>query len=371
MEKYKIQIKEKEKFIRKLSFLNLRDEVTNFMYKKTIASASRRDLLLFVLIFFLSIKKPNAKNSLLYSLLEQNLEKLQKFNKFLEEKRVMLKQGEYEKIKEKFKLTDALKYDVLFLLIEGVTDAEILKIKYSDFFKKNKELLKEFDVVVAKFGQQVDMTYLKFKEFHIEDDRYDEETGEHYDLSKSVYRPVKMRLRRKLDISLQQFTEIKEIKSESPIIVDFIQSVDPDIIFELWEKYHLVEYLKGIYDLIKNNVSLSLNLDLGDLIIGYILWKTTDGRKKKEKEEKNDNFKQKKTEYLKKENSLLKALNSSLQKTQESLEKEIENLENRLGKLEKKSELTGEENQLKKAISLELKKLKNLSVTVVKMETHD
>jgi hypothetical protein len=58
---------------------------------------------------------------------------------------------------------------------------------------------------------------------------------------------------KRIDLTLTLNTDIKSIKSQSPIDVILLQSIDPTIVFDIWDKYHLFEYVKNIWDFINQN----------------------------------------------------------------------------------------------------------------------
>ncbi|MDR1988207.1 MAG: hypothetical protein LBQ24_05790 [Candidatus Peribacteria bacterium] len=76
---FEVEIKEKQKFIQRLNFPQLNGEIYGFMYKKTILEQSRDSLGFYILIFFL-LFTDNKGNTLLYSLFENNLEKVKSLN---------------------------------------------------------------------------------------------------------------------------------------------------------------------------------------------------------------------------------------------------------------------------------------------------
>ncbi len=363
MTEYKIQIYEKKKYIRKLTFLNLKEEVTNFMYKRTVAASSRGDLLFFVLIFFLSIKSENSSNSLLKDLLEQNIGRLKLLNEMFATKKNQLKKYEYREVVESLGLQNLVKYDVIFLLIEAIENADLLEVKYRDYFLMNPELLNQLNYIVDSHGKDLSEFYTVFKGFDIEDDRYNSITGHYLDLSKSVYRPIKMRTRRKLDISLQQFTEITRIKSESPILVEFIQSIDPQIIFELWDKYHLASYIQSVWVEANNSPIISNFIGGGAAgsIVAWIQWKNTKDPNEKDLIKKE--LDKQKVLFLERENELLRALNHSIKTTPEKLANEVKKLREEILILREK-EKTKEEKRIYSSLKLELRNLENLSVVV-------
>jgi hypothetical protein len=128
-----------------------------------------------------------------------------------------------------------------------------------------------------------------FQASFIEDDRHDYR-GNYHDLSKSVYRTVRMRISRTLELNLQKYTSVQEITSRSPIDLTFIQYVDLHMLIELWNRLHLVEYLdsvaKPIVTAVKEHSEFQVNW--GEIVPLLIVWALTDGKnrlpKKKAKE---------------------------------------------------------------------------------------
>ncbi len=327
MKKIEIHITEKDKNGRQLTLFNFRDELVNFMYKKTIADSSRTSMRFFVLIFFLSLKI--GSKSLLMSLFDDNLPKLKNLNKAFSGK-TKLKRGEYSDLIKKNKLEDVFKYDVFFILITAILDSNKILTKFSDYFSENSEIKAEFEKVITKHKDDLEEFDLDFKTHLIADDRVDE-WGEHHDLSKSVYRTIKMRTSRSLDLELHKYAELRIVRSESPIDLTIIQHIHPQIIIDLWDTYKLGEYVKIVWKFANDNVIVAtfIGTVLADK---WLKWKAIDGKKKrKEKLKAKAEFNVAKTkpEQNKKLMKLAEVLAQSVVRSNEYLQNEIKILKNK------------------------------------------
>ena len=362
MKKIKVQIKEKDKGVKNLSLLNLRDEVVNFLYKDTVASSTKIDLQFFVLLFFLSIK---SKNKLLIeNLFDEAIPKFKKLNESFGKKKNFLKSKEYQKLVEESGLTDIFKYDVFFILVEAVLNINEIENRFSSFLEKNEDQRKGVEIIKSKYLKLLTDSMDTFQASRIEDDRYDE-YGNYHDLSKSVYRTVRMRNSRNLDLNLQKYTTVKEITSKSPIDLTFFQHIDPQIIFDLWDKYHLAEYVHSISSNIVNGIQnhVDLKINLGDLINGFLIYKITSPKDKKEKLKAQQVFEKAK---LKNENNtsvqeLVNILVKSVLNANKRLEKELDDTKKQVKKLKTSNIVLQDKDKISK-LEARVKHLENLSI---------
>src|SRR3989344_5168953 len=120
MREIQIHIREEEKSEAGLTLFNFREELVNFMYKKTVADSSRGSMRFYILIFFLSIKV-NSK-TLLEDLHEKNWKKLEALNHSFDKKE-KLRKNEYAKFVEDAGLTKIFRNDVFFLLMSSILDS--------------------------------------------------------------------------------------------------------------------------------------------------------------------------------------------------------------------------------------------------------
>lgn len=323
MKKIQVTIKEKDKKGKNLSILNLRDEVVNFLYKDTVANATKTDMQFFVILFFSLIKVGNK--TLLEKILDDGIPKFKELNNSLYSKKRYLKPGEYKETIKKHGLDELFRYDVFFVLIEAVLNIKEIQIQFGVFLDKNQRIKYLMSKVNLHYFIELQNSLEDFKDSRIKDDRYDE-YGKYHDLSKSVYRTVRMRSSRNLDLNLQRYTTIKSITSESPIILTFLQNIDPQIIFDLWDKYHLAEYVRSVtgdvWSVTRNHVSF--NVDLGDLVNAWLIYKFTPINNRKEKNKKRRDFEESKIKNKDSIDELNLKLVESVLNANERLEKEIE-----------------------------------------------
>ena len=360
---FKIDIKEKQKFIRKLNFPKLNAEIYNFMYKKTILEQSRDSLSFYILLYFL-ILKDKKWNSLLYSIFSDNLDKVEKLNKEFSKKEWNLKAWEYSEIKEKEWLTNLFKNDIFFHLVKTFFNLPKIYIEYNDFLKDHSYIKEELQKIDTTFSKKINKIYYEFYDHKIEDDREDDEWNT-LDLSKSIFHTINMRMSRKLDLALSLNTDIKSIKSSSPIDVTLLQTIDPTIIINIWNKYNLFDYTNQMWWYVSNNPLLSSTVwwILWQIVFKKLEYNKTDWRKDKKKRkelEKDIEKLNKKFEENSKTQTLLVTIINQIVNTQDNLDWRIEKIEENIIKLEK--DKTNNNNQEILQLQDDVKKLKNLDV---------
>ena len=364
-----IHITELEKSDAGLTLFNFRDELVNFMYKKTVADSSRVSMRFYILVFFLATRVESK--SLLLKLFDENFEKLKKLNEKFG-KRAKLQKNEYAKLVREAGLTEIFRNDILFLLLTSILESEKVLEKYSEYFVKEDELRKEFSTVVNKYGSKLTEFSEDFVQHFIADDRTDD-FGRSLDLSKSVFRTIQMRTSRQLDLTLHKYADLKSVKSESPIDLTILQHIDPRMVIDLWEIYNLGDYVKAVWGFAAD---FGVQSFLGFKGIQYITrkwlkWKNTDGRKqRKEKIKAKKEFEEalKDPKYTKQLAQLAAVLTESILKSNEFLQKEIEALEEQLQELAKtRSVISGKETDKKMdELKKRIEKLKNIKVKAVK-----
>ncbi len=372
MKRIEVKIKEKDKKGRPLTLLNFRDELVNFMYKKTVADSSRSSMHFFVLVFFLSLKI--EEKSLLIKIFDENIDSLKKLNKTFDGKK-RLKKGEYYDLVKENKLDQVFKYDIFFILITTVLDSKTILSKFDDYFYENKKLKDDFLEVVKKYEEDLERFDLDFKKHLIIDDRYDE-FGEYHDLSKSVYRTIKMRTSRQIDLSLHKYAEVKIISSQSPIDLSIIQHIDPQIIFDLWETYKLGDYVGIIWKSANSNpiVSGVISGFAGNVLAEkWLKWKSINGQKnRKEKKKAKIEFDIVKSD--KKQNKkllqLATVLAESVVKSNEYLRNEVDELRDRVRVLtENRTVLASKEsNKEIEMLKEKIEKLENIDISAKEKE---
>lgn len=362
MKRIEVSISEIDKGSKQLTLLNLRDEVVNVLYKETVANSTKSDLLFFILIFFLS-NRIDGK-SLLSKILDDAIPKFKKLNKDFLDKNRKLEAGEYSGLIQENELAEIFKYDVFFILIEAVLDIQEIESKFTVIINQDKTLIHEFKIIKEKYFQDLKDEIENFKKYEIKDDRLDYD-GNYHDLSKSVYRTVRMRNSRNLDLNLQKYTQVKSITSNSPIDFTFIQNIDVQILFDLWTKYHLAEYLKvnsiNVFNLLKNHSEFKVNW--GELVIAWIVYKNTSSKDKKDNQEAKESFekekeKEKNIKFLTEVTGVLvrSVVDADLQ-----LKKEISKVRSRITRLSKDESIYRDEEEIKR-LEDRLKGLLNLKV---------
>lgn len=358
MKKIEVTIREKDKGGRNLSLLNLREEVVNFLYKDTIANSTKEDLQFFVLLFFICIKIDNE--TFLEKILDDGIPKFNKLNNSFAKKKGYLRPKEYRKMIDEHGLSELFENDIFFVIIEAVLNIKEIDKKFSSFYKENAETKRVIDKIISKYSDELNVSFSDFKSSRIQDDRYDEQ-GNYHDLSKSVYRTIRMRNSRNLDLNLQKYTSIKKITSESPIDLTFFQHIDPQIIFDLWDKYHVAYYMKSVWD--TANSSPILAGALGNLIVEFIKWKRIDGKNNRvEKEKAKKEFEASKATHGKSLDELTLKLVDSVLKANERLEKEIDNNRTQIRELSSVGVVLQDKEKIKK-LEERVSQLENLSVS--------
>lgn len=361
MKNIEVKIKEKDKKGKHLTLLNFRDELVNFMYKKTVADSSRSSMQFFVLVFFISLKIDNK--SLLMKVFDENIDNLKKLNKAFDGKK-RLKKGEYNTFVKENKLDKIFKYDIFFILITTILDFKSILNKFNDYFSENENTKDDFLEVVKKYKENLEGFDLDFKKHLITDDRYDE-FGEYHDLSKSIYRTIKMRTSRQIDLSLHKYAEVKIISSQSPIDLSIIQHIDPQVIFDLWETYKLGDYVKAIWNFTNQPLPAGGIILLADR---WLKWKSIDGQKKrKEKKKAKIEFDIAKNDKKQNEQLLQLAtvLAESVVKSNDYLKKEIDELKEK-AKLLSESKGTLSDKEGKKEVEIlkeKIERLENIDIS--------
>ena len=366
MKKIEVKIKEKDKGTKDLSLLNLRDEVVNFLYKDTVANSTKADLQFFVLLYFIAIRVDN--NTFLEKILDDGIPKFNKLNESFAKKKDYQRAQEYRKMVDEHNLSELFENDIFFVLIESVLNAAEIEKRYSSFLDKNPEVSRVIKAIRTKYASQLSLSFKKFKESKIEDNRYDE-YGNYNDLSKSVYRTVRMRNSRNLDLNLQKYTSVQEITSRSPIDLTFLQHVDQQIIFDLWDKYHVAEYAHTLAGSALTYVQqhVEMNVNLGDLVNAWLIYKLTSGKKRAEKDKAKAEFEKSKRVNGQVLEDLTLRLVDSVLRANERLEKEVEATRTHISKLSSAG-IGIQDKELIKKLEARVAQLENLSISAELIE---
>jgi hypothetical protein len=362
MKKIEIKIRQKEKGLRELSLLNLRDEVVDFLYKETIANSTKVDLQFFVILYFALIRIGNE--TLLEKILNEGIPKFTNLNNAFANETGYLRAHQYRKMIEEYGLIELFENDIFFLLIESMMQIEEMQARFETFLKEHAEIEVVLNKVAVNYAPKIVASFEIFQSKRIKDDRYDE-YGRYYDLSKSVYRTVRMRNARNLDLNLQKYTSIREITSKSPIDLTFFQQVDPQIIFSLWDKFHVADYMKTAWNFANDYplVSGAASMALYDLVKKFGQWKRIDGKKNHAAKNKaRREFDKSKSRNGKTLDDLTLRLVNSVLRANERLEKEIERSKVQLGELSDSSISSHNKAKIKKLES-RIAQLENLVVS--------
>gem|GEM_PF-1863928 len=272
MKTIEVKITEIDKGDRNLSFSNLKDEVVNFLYQDTVANSTKDDQLFYILFPFLVARSGNG--SLLEVIFDKAIPKVRALNEDFNSMKRRLNAGEYRRMVDAAGLEEIFRFDLFFLLVEAVQRTKEIEHRYSSFLNKHHDIKSTLDRINSKYSHELDTLMRGFRSSEITDVRVDDR-GISHDLSKSVYRTVRMRNARSLNFNIQRYTTVKEITSKSPILVSFLQYIDPQIMFDLWDKYHVADYVSGfgsgLADQFQSRVDTKFNL--GELINGYLIWK--------------------------------------------------------------------------------------------------
>lgn len=363
MQSIRVKIEEIDKGSKNLSVFNMQEEIAYFLYRDTVVSSARIDQLFFILIFFVAGKTGNQ--SLLESILESSLPKLEALNASFQSLNRQLKTGEYAALKEKIGLEGILKFDIFFILAEAVSRIELIQDKYADFLADHEEIVEVLNRVQKKYGENLKRSLAKFSAFEIEDERIDV-NGHSQDLGKSLYRMVHMRNARNLNVNLQKYTTLQDVTSRSPIVVILLQHLDPQMIFDLWDKYHVAAYASGFWEGLEAQfnarVDFTQKFNLNDLIVAYAIWKME--RDKPKREQKHEEFvrtKKDKENHKTLESLVLKAGESVLSAPQHLTEL-IRQYRTKLRILESASIELRDKDAISK-LKEQIEKLENLRVT--------
>lgn len=362
MKVIRVNITEKDKGDKSLSLFNLRDEIVNFLYRDTIALSTKSDLQFYLILFFLSLK--TEKGNLAEVVLEEALPRFVKLNEALSAKAGYLEAGEYGKKVEEFGLTNIFKNDIFFLLVEAVLSKDEIRVKYKDFFDQNPKIDKSFRSVCSKYYSDLSNYLDIFSASRIQDEREDE-LGNVHDLSKSVYRMVRMRNARALNVNLQKYTEIKTITSKSPIDLTFIQYIDIQLVFDIWDRLQVVDYSRSLWKGANESpiIAGAVGGTVSGLVLKYFDWKKVNGRSnKKEKDKNNLVFQEAKKKNKQSLETLTIRLVESVLDANDRLIHEVDTLKNKHSDHTNRQIAEQNKKEIKK-LEKRIKELENLSIS--------
>lgn len=354
MKTLSVHIREIDKGNRNLSLFNLRDEVVNFMYKFTVVNSTKADLQFFVLIYFLSINVGNK--SYIEVFLDESLPHFKDLTKAFNEKKSYLRANEYRQMVDQHGLRPYFHKDIFFILTNAVLNIDEIDKRYSAFYENDNEIKQTVSRLKLVYKPVISELFSDFSKSKIRDDRYDE-NGEYHDLSKSVYRPVLMRSSRSLTIDLQKNTKVQTVKSNSPVDLTFLQYIDIQLIFDIWDKFHVANLA------IEQSLKFADSNALGHLIAAYAIYasKRESGAARKERDEAKAELEREKSKNTAQLEKLTIALMESVLKSDVRLEQEKNKVRKEITKLLGK-EQTAENKQSLKTLSQRLDRLENMVV---------
>jgi tetrahydromethanopterin S-methyltransferase subunit G len=365
-----VSIREKDKRKKNLTLVNMRDELVNFMYRDTVASSSRIDQQFYVLLYFASMKV--NEESLIESLLDAALPRFQKLSEDLSARKAYLKKHEYNESVKKHGLEDFFAYDTFFIICEAIMDIDNIEKRYKDLYQTNEHMTAVMATLKQKYQQNIAKYYSLFNASRIKDERTDD-YGFVHDLSKSVYRTIKMRNAKNFELNLQKYTRIKKVTSNSPIILDIIQIVDPQIIFDLWDKYHVFDYMTGVWKFINGSPVLSGAagaIIAQPVIEKYNAWKgARQGKDKKYKETTREAFKVAKSQHSDQLDGINLKLVQSVMDANKHLLEEVSFLKTTLEREQQKT-VTKDDDEIKR-LKKRIDQLENVEVTTSEVKSDD
>ena len=360
MKQIAVTIKEKDKGGKQLSLLNLRDEIVNYLYKETVASSTKSDQQFFVLVYFASLKAEDK--SFVEALFDAALPRLDDLLQSFKAKPGYLARSEYRQLVSANGLDDFFRGDIFFILAESIINLDKIEAKFEDVYESDPDLQKVIQRLKKDYAPVIASRMEVFRGSKIQDDRNDDD-GNYHDLSKSVYRTIQMRNSRNLELNIQKYTAIKNIVSRSPLIIDFIQSVDSQIMFDLWDKYRVVDYYKGVMRYVENSPTTSGTIAgvISGLIVKYTSWKNINGAEdRKRKNNAKTEFEVAKTQSSETLDKVNQRLVESILSSNERLQDEIKFTRKELA-VERESISRRDKNEIKK-LEKRIAKLENLEV---------
>lgn len=363
-----VRITEKSKGNRQLTLQNLREEIVGFMYRDTIARSTRADMQFYILVFF--AMAPSGEKSSLEVIMDEALPKFDRLNAAFSSRRGYLQRNEYREMVYEFGLQDIFYKDLFFVLAGGILNIQKLRAQFNDYLTQQPILRDVFDRLETSYLPILESSFEVFKSSKIQDDRIDE-NGNYHDLSKSVYHTPYMRISRNLELNLQKYTSVKKIESNSPIDLLFLQHLDQQVIVQLWDKYHVAEYMPGVVKATWNTINTNFVSDGIWLVIGaYLEHRRTNGITDRTKKSQDKD----KLDTLIQQNKDIQALNAklidSVLDSKKRLEVDLDGLRQQLREEMQKSKAARDDEALK-SLHERITRLENLQVDVGKVQDSD
>lgn len=311
-------------------------------------------------MYFASLKA--GDKSFVEALFDAALPRFDKLLLSFKSKKGYLARSEYRQLVNENGLDDFFNGDIFFVLADAIANLEKIEAKFEDMYQSDPNLKLVIGRLRNNYAPKIEERMEIFRGSKIQDDRYDDE-GNYHDLSKSVYRTIQMRNSRNLELNIQKYTTIKNIVSRSPLIIEFLQAVDSQIMFDLWDKYHVADYYKGVVRYIDNSPTASATIAgvISGLIVKYTRWKNINGAKeRKRKNTAKQELDTAKTQSAETLESLNGRLIESILSSNDRLQEEIKLTRKELN-AERETASRRDKDEIKK-LEKRIAKLENLEV---------
>jgi hypothetical protein len=362
-----VTIREKDKKKKRLTLFNLRDELVNFLYKDTIANSSKTDQRFYVLLYFATLKI--GEKTLIEVLFDIALPRFKTLSDNLSNRQGYLAKHEYKASVEEYGLSEFFTYDIFFILCEAVIDIEDIEKKYGQLYRDDTHMQAVIKTLKTDYRPQIIESYSLFNTSRIKDDRTDDD-GLVRDLSKGVYRTIKMRNAKNFEVNLQRYTRVKKVTSESPILLEIIQFVDPQIIFDLWNKYHVFDYVADVWRFFNDSpvLSAATGTIIGESVMQkYNAWRgARRGSNKKYKQTSKEAFKVAKSQDSDQLDAINLMLVQSVIDANKHLLEEVGFLKKQLEREQARGAAMNEDEV--KLLKTRIEKLENIEVTTSKVK---
>lgn len=362
MKYIEVSIREKDKKKKKLTLFNLRDELVNFLYKDTVADSTKTDQRFYLLLYFASITADDK--SLIETLFDVALPRFERLSDNLSRKQGYLAKHEYKTSVEEYGLGEFFTYDIFFILCEAIIEIEDIEAKYAELYRDSDYMTALIELLKDEYRPRIIKSYSLFNTSRIKDERTDD-NGFVHDLSKGVYRTIKMRNAKNFEVNLQRYTRVKKVTSESPIVLDIIQIVDPQIIFDLWNKYHVFDYAMNVWRFFENSPILSGAtgaIIAAPVLEKYNAWRgARRGQDKKFKQTSREAFKVAKSQDAEQLDAINLMLVQSVMEANKHLLEEVDYLKRALSREQTRGPATNDEEV--KLLKARIEKLENIEVT--------
>jgi hypothetical protein len=297
-------------------------------------------------------------------LLDVALPRFERLSSNLSNRQGYLAKHEYKTSVDESGLSEFFTYDVFFILCEAIIEIENIENKYGALYKDSDYMVSLINTLKTDYRPRIIKSYSLFNTSRIKDERTDD-SGFVHDLSKGVYRTIKMRNAKNFEVNLQRYTCVKKVTSESPIVLDIIQIVDPQIIFDLWNKYHVFDYAMNVWKFFENSPILSGAtgaIIAAPVLEKYNAWRgARRGKDKKFKQTSREAFKVAKNQNSEQLDAINLMLVQSVMDANKHLLDEVDYLKKALAREQYRGPATNDDEV--KLIKARIEKLENIEVT--------